>query len=109
LGGAWTGLLSYTAGGQSYRDTYTLRLYADGSCWVSVTAAGAAQAAWGIWSAENGEFRLDCAFRNPAIARLDSLHWISLYALQNDKRALRVNIRPAPDYSGMAALTLYKD
>jgi hypothetical protein len=110
LGGSWSGALSYIADGRSYRDGYAIRLYADGFCWVAVTAEdGAAQAAEGYWSAEDGNLRVDCEFRNPAIPRLRSVNWLSLYALQNNNHALRVIIRPAPDYPGVVAFTLYKD
>jgi hypothetical protein len=54
-------------------------------------------------------FRLDCAFENPAIARLSGLRWLSVYALENSGRRLKMNIRPAPDYSGVVGLTLNRE
>ncbi|MDR1786940.1 MAG: penicillin-binding protein activator LpoB [Treponema sp.] len=110
LGGVWAGTVAYTAGGRSFRDAYRISLFAGGVCRVSVEAAGgAAQTAEGHWADEGGTFRLDCEFGSPAIARLGSVHWLSLYAFQSDQRALRVNVRPAPDYSGVVAVTFYKE
>ncbi|MDR1787030.1 MAG: CsgG/HfaB family protein [Treponema sp.] len=110
LGGAWAATVTYTADGRSYRDRYRISLFAGGVCRVSVSPAeGAAWSGEGIWSAENGEFRLDCEFGNAAAARLGSVHWMSLYALQNNNRALRVNVRPAPGYAGVVAVTFYKE
>jgi TolB-like protein len=82
LGGLWNGTLDYVEGGTSYRDVYGIRLFADGSCWMAVTAEdGAVQAAGGYWSSEDGALRVDCEFRNPAIPRLHRVNWLSLYAL----------------------------
>jgi hypothetical protein len=111
LGGVWSGVLSYSAGGQSYRDSYTLNVYADGTCLITVTARdGEAQAAGGLWSESDGVLRIEnCVFEAPAIARLPSLRWIGRYTLGNNNRRLSVNIKPAPDYSGVVGLVLNKE
>ncbi|MDR2553669.1 MAG: hypothetical protein LBD31_10975 [Treponema sp.] len=110
FGGQWEGTVAYGANGQSYRDRYTIAVYADGTCWAAVAAEdGAAQAALGYWSADEGVFRLDCVFDTPAIARLPGLRWVSVYTLENNNRRLKMNVKPAPDYSGVAGLTLNRE
>jgi hypothetical protein len=110
LGGQWKGVIEYTAKGQRYRDRYIIAVYDDGTCWAAVAAEdGAAQTGGGTWSADDGVFRLDCAFENPAIARLPGLRWLGLYKLENNNRRLKMNIRPAPDYAGVAGLTLERE
>jgi TolB-like protein len=109
FGGVWTAALTYTANGVRYRDFYTIELYEDAACWVLVRDAdGVMQAGAGYWSAEDGMFRLDCDFDSPSIPRLESIRWVSRYALQNNKRTLRINVKPAPSVSGVAGLTLNK-
>jgi hypothetical protein len=110
FGGQWSGLIAYSANGQSYRDSYTISVYSDGACWAAVAAQdGTAQAASGYWSEEDGVFRLDCTFEDPAIARLSALRWMGMYTLENNKRRLKMNIKPAPDYPGVVALTLNRE
>jgi hypothetical protein len=110
FGGQWSGVISYSANGQSYRDSYTISVFSDGTCWAAVAAGnGEAQAASGYWSEEDGVFRLDCTFEDPAITRLSVLRWIGMYQFENNKRRLKMNIKPAPDYSGVVALTLNKE
>ncbi|MDR2517108.1 MAG: hypothetical protein LBC88_06990 [Spirochaetaceae bacterium] len=110
LGGVWTGTLPYRADGRQYRDQYIIGVYDDGTCWVAVAAEdGAAQSGTGYWSGENGVLHLDCGFENPAITRLPALRWAGEYALQNNNRRLRLNIKPAPDYPGVVPLTLNRE
>ena len=110
FGGQWSGVVNYTANGRSYRDSYVIAVYDDGTCWVAVAAeSGEAQTGGGTWSAEDGVFRLDCAFENPAIARLPGLRWRGMYKLENNNRRLRMNIKPAPDYSGGVELILSRE
>jgi TolB-like protein len=110
FGGVWTAVVSYAANGVSYRDAYTIELYEDGACWVVVRDAdGAMQTGDGYWSAENGVFHLDCDFGGPPpIPRLESIRWMSRYALQNSNRRLRINVKPAPNVSGVAGVILNK-
>jgi TolB-like protein len=109
FGGVWTALVSYAANGVSYRDAYTIELYEDGACWVVVRDAdGAMQTGEGYWSAEDGVFHLDCDFGSPLIPRLESIRWTSRYALQNNNRRLRINVKPAPNVSGVAGVILNK-
>ncbi|MDR3302232.1 MAG: caspase family protein [Spirochaetaceae bacterium] len=109
FGGTWNGAISYNDRGGSYRDTYTIALYDDGSCSVSVRAEdGASQSGEGYWSAENEVFKLECDFPAAAIARLKSIDWKSVYRFENNKRRLRVNIKPSSAYSGVVGLTLNK-
>jgi TolB-like protein len=109
FGGTWTAAVSYAANGASYRDAYTIELYEDGACWLVVRDTdGAMQAGEGFWSAENGVFRLDCDFGNPSIPRLESIRWMSMYALQNNNRRLRINVKPAPNVSGVVGVTFNK-
>ncbi|MDR1126589.1 MAG: CsgG/HfaB family protein [Treponema sp.] len=109
FGGVWTAVVSYAANGMSYRDAYTIELYEDGACWVFVRDAdGAMQTGEGYWSAENGVFHLDCDFTGPSIPRLESIRWMSRYALQNNNRRLRINVKPAPNVSGVAGVILNK-
>ncbi|MDR1219846.1 MAG: CsgG/HfaB family protein [Treponema sp.] len=107
FGGMWTAVVSYVANGVSYRDTYTIELYKDGACWVVVRDAdGAMQTSEGYWSAEDGVFHLDCDFGSPSIPRLESIRWTSRYVLQNSNRRLRINVKPAPNVSGVAGVIL---
>ncbi|MDR2537576.1 MAG: CsgG/HfaB family protein [Treponema sp.] len=109
FGGAWTATVSYAANGVTYRDAYAIELYEDGVCWVVVRDAdGALQTGEGYWSAEDGVFHLDCDFGSPSIPRLDSIRWTSRYVLQNSSRRLRINVKPAPNVSGVAGVTLNK-
>jgi TolB-like protein len=109
FGGVWTAVVSYAANGVTYRDAYTIELYEDGVCWVAVRdAGGAIQTGEGYWSVENGVFHLDCGFGNPSIPRLESIRWTSRYVLQNGNRRLRINVKPAPNVSGVAGVTLNK-
>lgn len=109
FGGVWAAVVRYAANGLSYRDSYTIELYEDGACWVAVRdAEGLMQAGEGFWSAENGVFRLDCDFGNPSIPRLEAIRWTSIYAMQNSNRRLRINVKPAPNVSGVAGVTLNK-
>ena len=110
FGGQWSGVISYSANGRTYRDNYTIAVYDDGTCWISVAAEdGNAQSGSGSWSADDGVFRLDCEFRDPAIARLPGLRWLGMYKLESNNRRLRINIKPAPDYSGVVGLTLHRE
>ena len=109
FGGQWSGVITYTANGRTHRDSYTIALYDDGTCWAAAAADGAAQTGSGTWSAEEGVFRLDCEFENPAIARLPGLRWLGIYKLENSSRRLKVNIKPAPDYPGVVGLTLNRE
>ncbi|MDR1788562.1 MAG: SUMF1/EgtB/PvdO family nonheme iron enzyme [Treponema sp.] len=95
FGGVWSGTVVYSAGGQKFRDVYTIELYEDAECWITVRA-------------EDGVFHLDGEFEKPVIARLPGLRWTSRYTLQNSSRRLHINISPTPDYSGVTALTLNK-
>lgn len=109
FGGVWSGTVAYTAGGVTFRDAYSISLFADRTCFVTVRAEdGKAQAGEGYWGAEDGVFELECEFANPAIARLARVKWVNVYALQADNRHLRININPAPGYSGVVGITLNK-
>jgi len=109
LGGVWSGTVEYASGGVKYRDKYTIAFYDDGTCTVTIKAQdGGTQSGDGFWSAEAGVFNLDCDFYDAAIARLKTIKWVSMYALQNNNRRLRINIKPAPDYSGVVGITLNK-
>jgi hypothetical protein len=110
FGGVWTTTLSYTANSATYRDAYIIELYEDGVCWVFIRDAdGIMQTGEGYWSTENNNmFHLDCDFASPAIQRLASIHWTSMYALQNNRRRLRINVKPQPNASGVVAVTLNK-
>jgi TolB-like protein len=109
FGGVWATTVSYAANGVSYRDSYTIELYEDGVCWVVVRdAEGLMQTGEGFWSAENGVFRLDCDFGKPSIPRLESIRWMSMYAMQNSNRRLRINVKPAPTALGVVGVTLNK-
>ena len=110
LGGRWSGVISYTAQGQNYRDSYTISIYDNGSCWVTIRARdGAVQEGEGRWSGEDGVFSLDCGFENPAIPRLSVLRWVGMYKLESNRHRLKMNIKPAPDYSGVVGLTLDRE
>jgi hypothetical protein len=110
FGGQWSGVINYNANGQRFRDSYVIAVYGDGTCWAAVAARdGEAQSGNGRWSEEDGVFRVDCEFENPAITRLPALRWLGVYKLENNKRRLKINVKPAPDYSGVVALTLNKE
>jgi hypothetical protein len=109
FGGTWNGAIAYSDRGGSYRDTYTIGLYDDGTCSVSVRAEdGAAQSGEGYWSAENDIFKLECDFSSAAIPRLKTIEWKSMFRFENNNRRLRVNIKPTPAYSGVVGITLNK-
>jgi hypothetical protein len=109
FGGVWNGTLSYTQNGASYRDTYTISFYEDSICEITIKAQdGTTQTTEGYWSAENNTFNLDADFYSGNIARLNSIKWISRYLFEGNKRRLNINIKPAPDYSGVVRLTLNK-
>jgi hypothetical protein len=98
--GTWNTTVTYTEGNKNYRDFYQLELFEDNTCIVSVLTQEQGkevrQDADGHWSYDDTFFRLACEFINPAIPRLESLRWTSVYTLDNSNRRLVLLVNPAP-------------
>jgi hypothetical protein len=100
FGGTWNTALTYTDGNNNYRDFYQIELFEDNTCIVTVrtqeNGKEVQQDADGYWSYNDTFFRLACEFSNPAIPRLESLRWTSVYTLDNNNRRLVLLVNPAP-------------
>jgi hypothetical protein len=100
FGGTWNTTVAYTDGNKNYRDLYQIELFEDNTCIVTVRAQengrDVRQDGDGYWSYDDTFFRLECDFINPAIPRLKSLRWTSVYTLDNNNRRLVLLVNPAP-------------
>jgi hypothetical protein len=107
--GTWNSIVSYTHNGLSYQDRYAITLFDDGSCGIQIkTQDGQTQSGGGFWSEANGIFKLEADFFDAVIPRLSAIKWTSVYARSPNGRQLKVNIKPAPAFTGVVPITLNK-
>jgi hypothetical protein len=105
--GRWEALLSYQDGeGKTHKDHYEIIFVKTGVCIVTVrtkeNGVDLYQDGDGFWSYSGGDFpvlRIDCTFPNPAIQRLPSISWSSLYQFDGNKTRFTLLV---PPHSGAA-------
>jgi hypothetical protein len=103
--GRWEAIVSYRdADGKSHNDQYEIVFVKTGVCFVTVrtreNGVDLFQDGDGLWSYSEGDFpvlRIECEFPNPAIKRLPSINWTSLYQFDGNKTRFTLLIPPFSD------------
>jgi hypothetical protein len=102
--GRWEAVVSYRdAEGKSHSDQYEIVFARTGVCFITVrtreNGADLFQDGDGLWSYSGGDFpvlRIECEFPNPAIQRLASINWTSLYQFDGNKTRFTLLVPPCP-------------
>jgi len=112
FGGVWSGTINHTVAGQQYRDTYSVILYDNGSCWVTIktqeNGRTLTQEDEGIWSYDHTILKIECEFLNPEIPRIRNIKWLSVYQLENGDKRLTILVKPSASASSTVKLVLNK-
>jgi hypothetical protein len=103
--GRWEAIVSYRdADGKSRNDQYEIVFVKTGVCFITVytkeNGVDLFQDGDGLWSYSEDDFpvlRIECEFPNPAIKRLPSINWTSLYQFDGNKTRFTLLIPPFPD------------
>jgi hypothetical protein len=102
--GRWEAVVSYRdSDGKSHNDQYEIVFVKTGICFITVRTkendVEFFQDGDGLWSYSEGDFpvlRIECEFPNPAIKRLPSINWTSLYQFDGNKTRFTLLIPPFP-------------
>ncbi|MDR1507577.1 MAG: caspase family protein [Treponema sp.] len=112
FGGTWNGTVAYTDGKGNYRDIYNIVLFDDSTAIITVrtqqNGGEIQQDADGYWSYDDTFFRIEGDFLNPAISRLGSIRWTSVYTLDSNNRRLALLVNPAPEVRNTVRVVLTK-
>jgi hypothetical protein len=103
--GRWEAIVSYRdADGKSHNDQYEIVFVKTGVCFITVrtreNGVDLFQDGDGLWSYSEGDFpvlRIECEFPSPAIKRLPSINWASLYLFDGNKTRFTLLIPPFPE------------
>jgi len=101
-GSVWQGRMQYRdAENKSRADNYELILVKNGTCIVTVTTTENRKELFqdgdGLWSFDNGIFRVDCEFDDVTIERLPFINWRSVYTLDDSKNSFTILVKPYPE------------
>jgi hypothetical protein len=108
----WQGRINYTDNGVRHSDLYEIIFVANGTCIVSVRAkengADLFQDGDGLWSYDDNILRVECDFFDPAIERLPSIRWTSVYQFDAPKNRFTLLVPPSPDVKSAIRIQLIK-
>jgi hypothetical protein len=111
-GSRWQGRINHKDDGKNYSDLYEIIFVANGTCIISVSTTENGEELFqdgdGLWSYDDNFLRIECDFIDPAIERLPSINWVSVYQFDTALNRFTLLVPPYPDAKNNVRLQMIK-